>query len=291
MGVTGGIKFFDINLADSQRFETEAGATSGADSAPFVLDRNYYTVWRSVGSDDLTTETLTITIPIGQNRNFNRIFLLNHNWKEYNVQYFDTIGYVDFTNVISVNGDTKSAISETDYARNSSYYEFDTVNTSTIFPGVGFLLRIQVTKTQTANQEKFLNSVVMADELGTLLGFPIISQVTKDKNNRENKLLNGRVDVEKSLEVFNPIQIDFKNYPPGLNEDLDLIYSLFDRDVPFYVSLCGGRAGDPYFKYALRGFRLEDLPLVQVTNKYKDKYRKNLYNSMVDLKMILKEAG
>ena len=151
-------------------------------------------------------------------------------------------------------------------------------------------IEITATKTQIADEQKYLNSFVVGNEIGTLEGFPVVRDVTKDKKLRKSILLNGRSYIEKSLEVFR-CWIDFKNYPPGLEDDLDLVYDLFDRDEDFYVWLCGGRAGEPWFKYALRGWRLQDLILTQTVTSFKDKYRKNIYNGVVDLKLNLEEAG
>lgn len=278
MTISGGIKFFNENLADSKTDAT-ATASTGDPSAPFILDRNGFTVWRSVGSDDTTTETVEITLDSAET--FSRLFLIGHNFKEFIVEY-DSGGWVDFANVTGINSIESSVISETVYALNTAYYEFDEVTTTQI--------RISATKTQTADEEKFLNSFVVSTEIGTLAGFPIVKDATKDKKLRKSTLLNGRSFITKSLEVFRT-SIDFKNYPPDLTSDLDLVYDLFDRDASFFVWLCGGRDGDPYFKYPLRGFRVEDLILVQVVNIFKDRYRKNLYNSMVNLKLNMEEAG
>ena len=279
MAVTGGIKFFDLNLADSKT-GTSATASTGSPSANFILDRNQYTVWRSVGSNDSITESVQITFLPGIT--FNRLFLLRHNFKEYKLRYWTGISFTDFPAVTGINGITAPSLKELDYSLNSSYYEFSPI----------FTTRIEITsvKTQIPNQEKFLNSLVVSNELGTLDGYPVVRDATKDRKIRKSILLNGRSSIVKSLEVFRCF-IDFKNYPPTLSVDLDLLFTLFDRDNSFFVWLCGGRSGEPYFKYQLRGFGIDDLILVQVVNIFKDKYRKNTYSSMVDMKFKLEEAG
>lgn len=279
MPVTGGIKFFEPNFADSK---TGATATGSGGGASFILDRNQYTVWRSIGSSDTVTETLTITL--SESAAFSRLFLARHNLKDYTVKYWGGASFIDFANVTGVNSATSSVISETTFVFGSSYYEFDAVTTDKI--------QIKMLKTQIPNQEKFLNSFVATTELGTLAGFPIIKDATKDKKLRKSTLLNGRSLITKSLEVMR-FAIDFKNYPAPTpyDADIDLVYNLFDRDDNFLVWLCGGRAGDPYFKYQLRGFRLEDLIEVQTVNVFKDSYRKNYYNGPVRLKLNLEEAG
>lgn len=279
MTITGGIKFFNKNLADSLTGAV-ATATTGDPSAGFILDRNQYTVWRSVGSDDTTTETIIITLADAET--FSRLFLINHNFKEYTVKYWDGISaYIDFSNILGINAATGSVISEDDYALSSSYYEFDEITTTKI--------QISVLKTQVVDDEKFLNLFVAATEIGTLDGFPVISDMTKDKNMRKAKLLNGRVFTDKSIETMR-FSVNFKNYPPTLSGDLDLVRSLFERDDSFLVWLCGGRNSTPCFKYQLPGIRIQDLIQMQTTNIFKDKYRKNFYNGSVDLKLKLEES-
>ncbi len=279
MPISGGIKFFERNIADSLTGATVA-ASSGDPSGQFILDKNRFTVWRSVGSDDTTTETLTITLSSSQV--ISRLFLIRHNFKEYTAKYWDGFSFVDFANVTGINGVTSSIVSETDYSFGSSYYEFDSVTTD--------IIQITATKTQTPNEEKFLNAFVVTTELATLVGFPIVRDATKDRKLRKSVLLNGRVFVDNSIEVMR-FSIDFKNYPPTLTDDLDLLVTLFDRDNGFLVWLSGGREGLPFFKYQLKGFRIEDLILMRVTNIFKDKYRKNTYTSMVDQKVTLEEAS
>ena len=280
MSITGGIKFFDLNLADSEAGSTVV-ASSGQPSADFIIDKNKYTVWRSVGSSDITTEVLSISFP---SLTISRLFLLTHNFKSFIISYWTGSGYAAIPNVTGINGVQSASAQETDYAFNSSYYEFSPITTINIL--------ISATLTQTPNQEKFLNSFVVGNELGTLAGFPAVRVAEKNKNLRKSRLLDGKQKVTKSLETMK-FSIDFKNYPTleTYHPDLDLVYSLFDRDENFLTWICGGRTGAPYYNYNLRGFRIEDLIETQVTNKFKDSYKDNLYPGVAKLGMILEEAG
>lgn len=170
MSISGGIKFFDLNLADSKT-DASAVASSGNPSAGFVLDRNQYTVWRSVGSDDTTTETLEITL--SESKTFDRLFLIRHNFKQFTIQYWDS-GWTDFANIIGINGVTATQISETAYATNSAYYEFDAVTTDRIL--------ITATKTQIVDEQKFLNSLWQLPSLGHWAVFRLSKTPRKTKN-------------------------------------------------------------------------------------------------------------
>lgn len=278
MAITGGIKFFDKNILATDN-NTVIAASSGDSSSSFCVDLNDFTYWRSVGSNDAVTETITIDFP--SSTSINRIFLKDHNFKSYTIQYNNGSTLVDFANITGLDG-TKATISESSYDKDTSYYEFDAVTTSQIV--------ITATETQVTDAEKYLSTVICTTEIGTLDGYPQISNLFKSKNSRTSKSLSGRLIVQKSIETFRTT-LNFSNYPAGNTSDIDLCYTLFDRDESFLVWLCGGRYGSDYFKYALRGIRLQDVYQVQVTNNFDDSYRKSVYSNPVKLNLKLEETA
>jgi hypothetical protein len=279
MAITGGIKFFGKSIF-SLDDDTSPSASSGDSSSDFAIDNNRFTYWRSVSSNDSTQETFTVEFD--QATEISRLFLLDHNFKKYTIQHDAGAGLTNFSNITSLDATGLSAISETDYSKNTSYYEFDAVTTSKIV--------ITIDTTQTADAEKYLNRVVCTSEIGTLSGYPKITRAFKTRNIRKREMLSGRLRTEKSIETFR-VTIKFDDYPSSLEDDLDLCYTLFDRDESFFVWLCGGRSGSDYFKYTLRGFRLQDLVLVQVVNSFSDKYTKNIYTGPSNLKLDLRETA
>lgn len=278
MAISGGVKFFNDNFIRQSDSNVSIVASTGQSSASFCLDRNRSTYWRSVGSDDSTTETLEITFA---SSTIDRIFLIEHNFENYTVEYDVSGVWTAFTGVVGLDG-SGSGISETTYARGSSYYEFNSVTTTAI--------RISVTVSQTTDAEKFLNRAVVTSELGTLQGYPEIKNLQIDRNARSPKMLSGRSIVLKSAESFS-VKLDFKDYPPSLSADIDLMYTLFDRDSNFMVWLCGGLfSTSSDFRYVLRGFRLQDLYTVQIPKSFTNTYRKNVYTSMINIDVDLEET-
>lgn len=273
--ISGGIKFFETSqnlLVDGAIIS----ASSGQPAANYALDKNPVTYYRSVSSNDLTTETLEVTF-MGD-KTINRLLLLDINWKEFNVQY-DLAGvWTHFTGVSGLDG-AKSNVSETTFADNSAYYEMAQVTTSKI--------RIQVLKTQTANEQKYISQIIATSELGTLQGYPKIESPSIDRSSRVKRALGGRVNVQKSDETFG-WTLNFQNYPPNLTADMDLMMELHDRETPFIVWLCGGRRGTTYFRYTLRGFRLKDAVTMQVTRSLSPSYNENVYilglNNQIELR-------
>lgn len=277
MAITGGIKIFEPSAASIDNSTTIVASTGDA-SSDFAIDNNAYTYWRSSGSNDLTTETLTITLPTSQA--ITRIMLVDHNFKNFQVQY-DNSGFTNFSNVTSLDSEGLSAISETNYTKNTSYYEFDSVTTNQI--------QISIDTTQSVDAEKYLSKVIITTEIGTLSGYPVVSRLFTTRNEKKSQVLSGKTIIEKSIETFRTT-LNLNNYPPSYESDIDLMYTLFDRDESFLVWLCGGRFGSDYFRYTLRGFRLQDIYLMQVARSFNNKYDKNIYTGLIDKRVTLEET-
>lgn len=275
--ISGGVKFFARSKC-LVNDDTTINASTGQASADRCIDRNPITYWRSVGSNDLITEELEIVFM--EDQTFDRIFLQDHNFKSYNIQYYSGGTYVHFANVSGLDG-SLSNITQTVYSKDTSYYEFDEVTASKI--------RIQILTTQTANEQKYLSQVIVTSELGTLQGYPEIKGAELNRQIKANKMLSGRVLADKSDEVFE-VDLDFKNYPASLEDDIDLMFSLHDMDATFLIWLCGGRYGSNYFRQQMRGYRLRDIYPVQMIASVKPIYSNNVFVNTVNLGVQFKEA-
>jgi len=270
MAITGGIKFFKKN----QGADATVSASSGDSSSKFILDLDVDTYWTSVGSSDAETET--ITIQFDGSKTIDRVLLLDHNFKSFNVKYYNGVTYVAFANVIGIGGVSLSGITETTFSQSSSYYEFDSVSTTAI--------QISVTTTQTTNAEKYLSQAIGTSELGTFVGYPEVSSIDLSRNSRMKKTLSGRYSVQKSQQTMG-FNIRFRNYPSTsvYNADIDLAITLFESEDPFLIYPCGGRYESQHFNYQLPGFRLKDCILSQIKKGYKLKYVKNIYTNPLDV--------
>jgi hypothetical protein len=277
MSITGHVKFFEPSQCLAVNGATIT-ASSGNSSSGYMLDRNPDTRWRSVSSDDTTTETITITFASSA---ISRLLFLDINWKQFTVKYNSGGTWTDLAAVAGLDSSGGSAISETVFADDTAYYEFTEVTTTGI--------QITVTKTQTANQEKYCAQMIATSEIATLLGWPIISSVQADRSIRKQKTLSGKVSVIKSLESV-AINMDFENYPSSstYNADMDVIMELHDREDPFIVWLCGGRRGS-YFGYILRGFRLRDAITMQISEALDLSYTNSIYKGSLNASVKFEE--
>lgn len=260
--IKGGVKFFDINYA-LFKFGTTASASSNDEGINSILDVSRYTQWESVGSNDLTTETITINFPRGLD--IDRLFLVDMNFKEFNVKYYDGLSFVDFTNIVGVNGVEYATITETIFAEDTAYYEFDSVNTTSI--------QIQVTKTQSANAQKALTQFIATQEIGTMEGFPRL-RPDSNRNETKAKALSRRYVVQKTYET-NRIKLTFKTHP--FQNDVDICENLFNREEPFLVWPCGGRTGEQFFKISMMNWRLKDIYNMQLTGRMKNEFERGVY--------------
>lgn len=276
MAITGGIKFFNKNKIT---INSDIVASTGDASSLYIADENFFTNWRSSGSNDSTSETITITFSTATT--IDRIHLIGHNWKNYGITYDSGTA---FSSVTSLDSSGLSAISETTYNRDTSYYEFDSVSVTTI--------EITINTTQTAGQEKYLRGLKLTTEIGTLVGYPKIENMAIDKGFIVNPMISRRASIEKQFDVF-AVNLNFEDYPTRsiYNNDIDIIMTLFDSNDPFYTWLCGGRFGTDYFKYTLRGFRLIDLKLTNISGDLKPSYYRNIYTSHANLSVNLNEVA
>ncbi len=260
--INGGVKFFDENFALFKE-GGDATATSNNDAIRSILDVSRYTQWESIGSNDLTTETIVVSLPFA--KEIDSLFLVDMNFKEFTVKYNSGGMFVDFANVYGINDESKGTINETDFSRDTAFYQFDAVTTDQI--------EIKVTKTQVANEQKYLGQFIMSEEIGTFEGFPRV-QPESNRNETKARSLSRRIVAQKTYET-NKIKINFKSHP--FENDIAIINELFDREDPFLIYPCGGRAGTQYFKMEQKNWRLRDIYNVQILGRLKNEWEKGVY--------------
>lgn len=270
MTVSGGMKFFKKNWSDIDYDLTSFVASSGDDSKDFVRDRRTYTKWQSVGSDDLTTETLEIEFSTA--RDIDRLCLVKNNFKDFNVQYWTGAAYTDFADVVTKEG-TQASVTETANTKETNYYEFTQVSTTKI--------KLSVTETQTVDAEKYLYQFIMTEEIGTFTGYPQYAP-TFNYNQNIKRTINGKQKVSLLNETFG-CSLSFSNYTNS--DDHAIIHTLWNDQQEFLIYPCG--ADESQFRYDIRGNRLEDIYLVWFSSTYNPQYLNTIYqlplNYMINL--------
>ncbi len=265
LDISGGVKFFNFNQALFKNGNT-ASASSNDGAAKYTIDVSKYTRWESVGSNDITTESITINFK--NPTTIDRLLLIGHNFKEFTIQYNGTN---DFTNVSGLGGSLVGGIVETDFSVDTAYYSFTEVLINSI--------TISISKTQVVDAEKFLNQFIGTTELATLIGFPRVSNVLHNRNIKASKAISGKNVLQKSYETTS-FRLGFKTYP--IQADVNLMEDLHLKEDSFLVWLCGGRFGTDHFTIEQRGWRLEDVYNMQVSRPLGANYEKGIYNNGVN---------
>lgn len=273
LDITGGVKFFDRNKALFRDGNTANASTNDA-AAKFMLDISKYTRWESIGSNDITTETITINFKT--TTTLDRLLLIGHNFKAYSIKYNDT---EDFTNVSNLDGDLVGGIVETAYDKDTSYYKFDSVEVSSI--------TISIDTTQVVDEQKYCVQFIATTEVGTFAGFPRIGNVQHNRNIKGSKVISGKNVIQKGYEVTT-FRMNFKSYP--VQNDITIVDGLHEREDSFLVWLCGGRYGSEHFTIEQRGWRLEDVYNMQVSRPLNANYEKGIYQNGANTRLSFVEV-
>ena len=262
------IQFFkknkiDLDMTGITITAADNVATSNGQAAvDFLRNRNNTSGWATTDSDDSAITSLEINM--GSQVDVDTLILVNHNFKEFTIQYWNGSSYVDFS----------TPINQTTNAETTSRYQFTKVGTSKI--------KIIITATQIANDEKRMSQFIVTEILGTFEMQPEIKPQL-DKNRKVTQYLSGKKNIARSLESFT---VDFTMNNVTSNNDLTLIETMFDSYFGFLVWLCGGTQ-DQYLSQR-RGYRLEDVFLMNVANEYKPQYEESRYKHglRVDVKLV-----
>jgi hypothetical protein len=173
---------------------------------------------------------------------------LDINWEEFNIQYWNGSAYVDFSAVYSKKADIVA--NEINFTTNTDlqrYWEFASISTTKI--------RIQITKTITANQEKTCSGLYIGREIGTFLD---------DPSSKPNDVSLSFEEGDKTITLSNmgvyqilsgkKVRIKFKFKMLGETTDLAIIQTMFAlRECA--ILLCGADGT----LYTVEGWRLQDI--------------------------------
>jgi hypothetical protein len=244
--ITGNIKILRKNFLID--YTNSIALSSGSLLVDHLYDFDRSTRWISSGSDDSTQESIEIEWDL--TLSVDRICLLNMNWKQFSIQYWNGSAYVDFANVYSYKTDSPATgITITGNADLARYFEFDQVQTKKI--------KILIDTTQTVDSEKYIYELYVGSEMGTFIDDLHCkpNQCDLDVSNKNSKYItksNGG-----SLKITRSDKVSFKVKIKELwnQTDIQLIQAMHDYGE-FAVYPCGAYSG----AYTIeRGYRIQDL--------------------------------
>lgn len=265
------IKFFKQNKVDlvSPNIDitvTDSTALSTGDAiADRVRNRSNRSAWRTTGSTDAGTTTLTVSM--GDALFIDRLVLVKHNFKSFTVKYWNGLIYQDFS----------TPINETTNTLETNYYEFDNVAASKI--------QIIINGTQTADEDKYLYQLLVTEQEGQLDAWPEIKKPTHVRNVKKTTMLSGKTNLLESVGRFS-CQLSVGYWKD--EDDLVLVEKLYLGRRPMLVWLCGG--DEDQFGSVRAGYRLEDFYLMRPTNDYIPEWVNYVYTTGLKLDIKLDEV-
>lgn len=259
------IRFFEKNKADFSDEAVVLTASQGNDYAERATDRNDATAWMTTGSVD--ADNTTFEMDFGETKLIDSILLLKHNFKSYEIQYWDGANWVNFG----------TDIDETNYSADSSFHQFAEIETDAI--------KLTIRGTQTANEDKYLYHFIATQEIGQFNGWPQIKKPTLSRNRLRTKMLSGKESIREQIGAFS-CQLTVTTLRDS--EDLDLIETLHYQNQGFLVWLSGG--DEAQFSSVRRGYRLEDLYLCKIAGELVNEFYQGIYANGLIVKFDLVEV-
>jgi hypothetical protein len=263
--MSGQIIFFEKNKADYSNPNVSATASQGAAYAEYALNRSNNSAWVTTGSVD--ADNTTFTVDFTDPRLISEILLVKHNFKAYTVQYYDGSNWQNFS----------PAISETTNTAETNRYSVTEVS--------AYQIRITITGTQTANQDKYLYQFIATKLIGQLAGWPVIKSPVLSRGRRSTAMLSGKRSITESVGHFE-CSLAVKEWKS--NADLTIVETLYARNEGFLVWLSGGVTSQ--FSSVRQGYRLEDIFLMKCANEYRPEFVDGIYPRGLAIDMDLIEV-
>lgn len=259
------IIFFEKNKADYSNPSVLATASEGNAYATYILNRSNDSTWMTTGSVD--ANNTTVTVDFQDLRRISDIILVKHNFKTFDVEYWDGNAWQDFSTPINV----------TNCADATSIFQFNTIDVLKI--------RITIYGTQVANSDKFLHQFISTVRMGKLQAWPVIKNPIQRKNRKVSAMLSGKSIVIDNIGGFE-CQLSVKEWK--IAGDIALVERLFESTSGFLVWLCGG--SETQFFSRVQGFRLEDIFLMKCKNDYDPEFAGGMYQRGLEIKIDLVEV-
>lgn len=232
---------------------TDSVATdNGQATVDFVRNRNNTSGWATTGSTNAANTQLDIDFV--DQVDIDNIFLLQHNFKAYTIQYWNGSTYVSFS----------TPISETVNATADKRHSFTQVTTSK--------LRLIITATFVTDDDKFITQIIATQFIGQLANFPQIKNVKDGKSRRSLKMISGKVKIVRNVGAFS-CTLEKNNVVS--DADITLMQRLFTSFNGVLVWLSGG--DESQFRNVPIGYRLRDIFLMNLTNEYRPEFEDGHY--------------
>lgn len=233
-----------------------------------IRNRNNISGWATTGSSD--TATCQIVVDYVDELEVESIILVGHNFKDYQIQYWNGSSYVDFATPISI---TNSSAFVTEHAITKQAIS---------------RIRINIDSTQTADDDKRLRQLIMTRKIGDgqFSGWPEISKFERNQKRKSKQTLSGKYHVIQSSGSFE-YRIRLKVWP--YDTDLTLLEEIFFQNYDGFLFWPGG-GDETQFKYSRVGYRAQDIVLLKPVSEFNPVFDKGIYKNGVNLDISFVEV-
>lgn len=219
-----------------------------------MRDRSNNTAWITTGSND--AETLQVIFDFVDARDVDSIILIGHNLDSFQIEYDSSGVWTDFATPINESGVTDT----------TSYYEVTSVNTTRI--------RLTITGTQVADDEKRIQQAVFTEKLGQLEGWPRVRNARLDQNIQTNDVVSGKRSITRNTGGF---RFEASVRVWNVAADIALLENLYLSNASFLVWIASG--DEEQFSLKRFGYRNQDIFLMRTSDQYTPNFYKGLYRS------------
>lgn len=228
---------------------TDSVATdAGNDFVDYLRNRDNTSGWATTGSTDAANTQLDILF--GESHEIDRILLIGINWKTYTIQYWNGSAYVDFS----------TAISETVNADSEKEHSFTDVETERI--------RIIITGTMTANDDKVATQIIVTQHIGTLNSEPFLADVEVSKNRRTVEMLSGKKKIQRNVGAHSFV---LQKAALTNSADLTVLETLHEYHHGFLVWPCAGTSRSRVF------WRKKDIFLMNLASELRPEFNEGRF--------------
>lgn len=265
------IKIFNLPVSDlsNENFEINIYDTvatdNGQDIVNFMRNRNLTSSWLTTDSTD-AAGTIVEAI-IADSATVTDIFIIGHNFKDFDVQYWDGVAWVNFESVTN---------------NTSDFYHFS--HASSV---ITIKVRVVVNSTIIADSDKKITRLVITDKIesGQFISWPEIQKPTQGNIRKDSVMLSGKHFISGTQGSFS-VKLKWK----GITDqaDVDIIEKMFLSRKAFMIWLSGG--SEEQFRFKLTGYRKQDLYIVKPSKNYINEYYKGIYSLMLPQSIDLVEV-
>lgn len=256
----------DIDMSNITITATDTLADdAGQQFVDLLRNRRNDNGWGTAGSADANNTQLDIDMV--DEYTITDLLLVNHNLKAYTLKYWNGSTYVDFS----------TPIAETTNTATTTRHTFTEVQTSA--------LRLIITGTMTANQDKLMSQFIVTKRIGTFASQPAVKKPKQEKGRKVRPMLSGRKNITRAIGTFSCTLSFPKNKSSA---DHALLERMFDSINGFVVWLCGGSTSD--FPYQVQGFRLKDVYLMSCANDLDTEWNNGRFNDGQAVEVQLVES-